>query len=80
MYVKVCFVTSLVSLFKGEGNLKQTIKIGALTGWNSCNPTATWGGLLGFMLGKDGIEKVFGRTFSINIIFTEHAKIFLIME
>ncbi|NVN18128.1 ADP-ribosylglycohydrolase family protein [Muricauda sp. HICW] len=58
------FAASLVSLFYGEGDLKETIKIGALTGWDSDNPTATWGGLLGFMMGKDGIEKDFGRQFS----------------
>ncbi|MEL7424150.1 MAG: ADP-ribosylglycohydrolase family protein [Bacteroidota bacterium] len=58
------FAASLVSLFYGEGDLKETIKIGALAGWDSDNPTATWGGLLGFMLGKAGIEKAFGRTFS----------------
>lgn len=28
------------------------------------NSTATWGGLLGFMLGRDGVEASFGRTFS----------------
>lgn len=58
------FAASLVSLFYGEGDLKETIKIGALTGWDSDNPTATWGGLIGFMMGKDGIETTFGRTFS----------------
>lgn len=58
------FAASLVSLFYGEGNIKETIKIGTLTGWDSDNPTATWGGLLGFMLGKDGVEKAFGRGFS----------------
>jgi len=58
------FAASLVSLLYGEGDLKQTIQIGALTGWDSDNPTATWGGLLGFMIGKDGIEIAFGRTFS----------------
>ncbi|MEL6655115.1 MAG: ADP-ribosylglycohydrolase family protein [Bacteroidota bacterium] len=58
------FAASLVSLFYGEGDLKETIKIGALAGWDSDNPTATWGGLLGFILGKAGIEKAFGRTFS----------------
>jgi hypothetical protein len=58
------FASSLVSLFYGEGDLKQTIKIGTLTGWDSDNPTATWGGLIGFMIGKDGIEEVFGRKFS----------------
>ena len=58
------FAASLVSLFYGEGDLKETIKIGALAGWDSDNPTATWGGLLGFILGKEGVEKAFGRKFS----------------
>ncbi len=58
------FGASLVSLFYGEGDLKETIKIGSLAGWDSDNPTATWAGLLGFMLGKDGVEEAFGRTFS----------------
>jgi hypothetical protein len=58
------FAASLVSLFYGEGDLKETIKIGTLAGWDSDNPTATWGGLIGFMLGKDGIERTFGRQFS----------------
>lgn len=58
------FGASLVSLFYGEGDIKKTIKIGTLAGWDSDNPTATWGGLLGFMLGKSGVEEAFGRTFS----------------
>ena len=33
-------------------------------GWDSDNPTATWGGLLGFMYGKKSIEEAFGQTFS----------------
>ena len=53
-----------MSLFYGEGDLEETIKIGVLCGWDSDNPTATWGGLLGFMLGRDGIEAAFGRAFS----------------
>ncbi len=70
IYCNGCFVgginfaASIVSLLYGEGNLVETIKIGALAGWDSDNPTATWGGLLGFMYGKEGIEKAFGRTFS----------------
>ena len=52
-----------MSLFYGEGDIKETIKIGVLTGWDSDNPTATWGGLLGFMIGKEGIENAFGRKF-----------------
>ena len=58
------FASSLVSLFYGEGDLKKTIKIGSLSGWDSDNPTATWGGLIGFMIGKDGVEKTFNRKFS----------------
>jgi hypothetical protein len=58
------FASSIVSLLYGEGDLKETIKIGALAGWDSDNPTATWGGLLGFMIGKDEIEKVFQRKFA----------------
>ena len=58
------FAASLVSLFYGEGDLVETIKIGALAGWDSDNPTATWGGLLGFMYGREGVEAAFGRSFS----------------
>jgi hypothetical protein len=58
------FAASLVSLFYGEGDIKETIKIGVLAGWDSDNPTATWGGMLGFMLGKEGVERAFGRKFS----------------
>lgn len=70
MHCNACFAAginfgaSLISLFYGEGNYKNTIKIGTLAGWDSDNPTATWGGLIGFMLGKEGIEKVFNRKFS----------------
>ena len=58
------FAASLVSLFYGEGDIVKTIKIGTLAGWDSDNPTATWGGLIGFMLGRSGVEKAFGRQFS----------------
>ncbi len=58
------FAASLVSLFYGEGDIKETIKIGALAGWDSDNPTATWGGLLGFMIGREGIEEAFNRKFA----------------
>ena len=57
------FAASIVSLLYGEGDIKETIKIGALAGWDSDNPTATWGGLLGFMIGKEGVENAFGRKF-----------------
>jgi len=58
------FASSIVSLLYGEGDIKETIKIGVLSGWDSDNPTATWGGLLGFMIGKEGVEKAFDQKFS----------------
>jgi len=58
------FGASIVSLLYGEGDIKEAIKIGALAGWDSDNPTATWGGLLGFMLGKGGVENAFNRKFA----------------
>ena len=36
------------------------IRIATLAGWDSDNPAATWGGLLGFMIGRDGVEAAFG--------------------
>ena len=56
------FSASLISLFYGAGNLPRTIQIGTLAGWDSDNPTATWGGLLGFLLGKEGIKKAFNKS------------------
>ena len=58
------FAASIISLLYGEGEIKKTIQVGALCGWDSDNPTATWGGLIGFMIGKKGVETAFGRTFS----------------
>jgi len=70
LYCNGCFAAginyaaSLVSLFYGEGDFKKTIKIGVLCGWDSDNPTATWGGLLGFIYGKNKIEELFGNNLS----------------
>jgi ADP-ribosylglycohydrolase len=58
------FGASLISLFYGQGDIKETIKIGTLCGWDSDNPTATWGGLLGFMYGKNQLFKIFGNDVS----------------
>jgi hypothetical protein len=57
------FASSIISLLYGEGDIQKTIKIGTLCGWDSDNPTSTWGGLIRFMIGKEGIEKSFGREF-----------------
>lgn len=70
LYCNGCFASginfgaSLISLFFGEGDFKETIKIAVLCGWDSDNPAATWGGLLGFMIGKTGIEEAFGKKLS----------------
>ncbi len=53
------YAASLVSWFYGQGAIVRTIQIGTLAGWDSDNPTATWGGLLGFMIGKADIEQAF---------------------
>ena len=58
------FGASIISLLYGEGDLKETIKIASLAGWDSDNPTSTWGGLIGFMLGKEKVEEIFERKFS----------------
>ena len=70
LYCNACFAAginyaaSIVSLLYGEGDIIETIKIGTLSGWDSDNPTSTWGGLIGFMIGKDGVENAFGKQFS----------------
>ena len=58
------FAASVVSLLYGEGDYQETVKMAVLAGWDSDNPAATWGGLLGFMAGKKGIEAAFGQEFS----------------
>jgi len=55
------FAASLVSLFYGEGDIARTIQIGTLVGWDSDNPTATWGGLLGFMIAEQGVQQAFNH-------------------
>lgn len=70
LYCNACFAaginfaSSIVSLYYGEGDIQETIKIAVLSGWDSDNPAATWGGLLGFMLGKEGVESAFDKKFS----------------
>ena len=56
------FAASMVSLFYGEGDYKKTIRIGSMCGWDSDNPTATWGGLLGLLYGYHGLQKHFNKT------------------
>ena len=53
------FAASLLA-YLWTGNLKRTIQIGTLVDGLD-NPTATWGGLLGFILGKKKIMKIFNN-------------------
>ena len=58
------FAAGLVSYFYGDGDLRDTIRIGTLAGWDSDNPTATWGGLIGSIMGRSAIEQTFGTPLS----------------
>jgi len=53
------FGFSMISLMYGEGDLPRTVRIGTLAGMDSDNPTATWGGLLGFLYGYEGVQKAY---------------------
>ena len=55
------FGFSIISLLFGEGDYQKTVKIGTLSGQDSDNPTATWGGLLGFLYGHKGLEDHFNK-------------------
>lgn len=53
------FASSILALLYGEGDLKRSIQVGTLSGWDSDNPTATVGGLLGLLQGIDGVHEAF---------------------
>ncbi len=53
------FGLSMISLMYGEGDLLRTVQIGTLAGMDSDNPTATWGGLLGFLYGYEAIQQAY---------------------
>lgn len=61
----VNFATGIIALLYGACDYKRTVQIGTLSGWDSDNPTATMGGLIGLMLGMDGLRAQFpGQVFS----------------
>ena len=68
------FACSLVSLFWGQGDFKETVKIATLCGWDSDNPAATWGGLLGFYLNHTGIRMQFPSHSMADTYFIEHTR------
>ena len=51
--------TGIMCLLYGQGDFKRTVQIGALSGWDSDNGTATMGGLLGLMNGYDWVVAQF---------------------
>jgi len=58
------FAASIISLLYGEGDFKRTLSIASMCGWDSDNPTATWGGFLGLLMGFDELKDVFDYNFS----------------
>ena len=55
------FASSMISLLYGEGDYKKTIRIGSMCGWDSDNPTSTWGGLLGLLYGHKELQRHFNK-------------------
>ncbi|MCB9846117.1 MAG: ADP-ribosylglycohydrolase family protein [Phycisphaeraceae bacterium] len=55
----VNFATSIMCFLYGQGDLRRTIQIGTLSGWDADNPTATMGGLLGLINGDAWVEAQF---------------------
>lgn len=49
----------VIALLYGQCDLSRTIQIGAMSGWDSDNGTATMGGLVGLMIGTDGVRAEF---------------------
>lgn len=66
------FAASLVSWFYGRGDFRRTVKIGSLAGWDSDNPTATWGGLLGFLAGAEALRAEFAGHGAISDTYWIH--------
>jgi hypothetical protein len=55
----VNFATGIMALLYGQCDYKRTVQIGTLSGWDSDNPTATMGGLLGLIIGYDELRAQF---------------------
>jgi hypothetical protein len=53
------FASGVMALLYGEGDFKRTVQIATLGGWDSDNPAATMGGLIGLMSGTDAIAAAF---------------------
>ncbi|WP_437670165.1 ADP-ribosylglycohydrolase family protein [Sorangium sp. So ce131] len=51
--------TGTLALLFGEGSFARTVQIGALSGWDSDNGTATMGALVGLLGGMDELRRAF---------------------
>jgi len=54
---KVNFATTIMALLYGEGNFDRTMAIASQAGWDADNNMATSAGLLGIILGFDGLPQ-----------------------
>ncbi len=59
----VNFATGLIALLYAEGDFLRAVQIGTLSGWDSDNGTATVGGLLGLLLGHEGLVEQIRLTY-----------------
>ena len=55
------FGLSMISLMFGGGDLLKTVRVACLSGMDADNPTATWGGLLGFLYDYPGVEQAYNK-------------------
>jgi hypothetical protein len=55
----VNYATAIMALLYGGEDYKRTVQIATLSGWDSDNPAATLGGLLGLMLGYEELVDQF---------------------
>jgi hypothetical protein len=69
------FGLSMISLIYGEGDLPRTVRIGSLAGMDSDNPTATWGGLLGFLYGYEGVLQAYDITDSSDTYWISRTRV-----
>jgi hypothetical protein len=53
------FAASIVALLYGQCDYRRTVQIAVLAGWDSDDPAATLGGILGLMLGHDALAAQF---------------------
>ncbi len=64
------FATGILCLLYGQGDYKRTVQIGTLSGWDSDDPAATMGAVLGLMLGYNALVSQFpGHSFSDRYTF-----------